>query len=120
MAKRHWWGLPKCAEEPAELIVELMKLETFPDGKHPARKRSLVLSTEDELADTLAIIEYFIDRNKLDRARIEKRKLSKYKKFSRWWGLTPKQKMRALKKSTKAKISRSKRTVQRRNVEKRA
>src|SRR3546814_18921501 len=67
MAKK-WHGLRKAAEECAELVVELMKLATFPNGKHPARKRSLVISTEEELADVLAAVDYFIDRNKLDRS----------------------------------------------------
>lgn len=85
MAKK-WHGLRKAAEECGELVVELMKLGTFPTGKHPARKRSLVISTEEECADVLAAINYFIDRNKLDRAKIEKRSKLKYKKFSGWWG----------------------------------
>lgn len=87
MGIRKWWGLRKVAEESGELTVELMKLEEFPSGKHPGRKRSLILSTEDELADALAAIDYFIDKNNLDRKRIERRKVSKYKKFVRWWGL---------------------------------
>ena len=86
MGIRKWWGLRKSAEECGELIVELMKLEEFPEGNHPGRKRSLILSTEDEIADTLAAIDYMIDRNRLDRKRIEKRKVSKYKKFVKGWG----------------------------------
>ena len=81
--KRH--GLRKAAEECAELVVELMKLATFPNGKHPSRRRSLVISTEEELADVLAAVDCFIDRNKLDRVKIERRKALKYKKFSKWW-----------------------------------
>lgn len=84
---RKWFGLRKTAEEPAELIVELMKLGEFPNGKHPGRRRNVILSTEDELGDTLGAINYFIDRNKLDRKRIERRAMSKYKKFSGWWGI---------------------------------
>lgn len=85
MAKK-WKGLNKAAEECAELTVELMKLSTFPNGKHPGRKRSVILSTEDEIADVVASLQYFIDRNKLDRARIVKRSQLKYKKFVKWWG----------------------------------
>jgi hypothetical protein len=87
MAVTRWWGLNKTAEETSELNVELMKLTEFPTGKHPGRKRSLILSTEDELADVLASVNYFIDRNKLDRARIERRAKAKYKKFAKWWGV---------------------------------
>lgn len=86
MGIRKWWGLRKAVEECSELNVELMKLEEYPSGKHPGRKRSLILSTEEEVADTLAALEYFIDRNKLDRKRIEKRKTLKYRKFIKWWG----------------------------------
>lgn len=80
-----WHGLKKVTEECAELIVELMKLDAFPSGKHPGRKRNVKLSTEDECADALAAINFFIDRNKLDRVRIEKRQALKYKKFAKWW-----------------------------------
>lgn len=83
---KKWHGLRKVVEECCELGVELMKLATFPDGKHPARRKSLVLSTEEEISDVLASVDYFIDRNKLDRAKIEKRAKTKYKKFSKWWG----------------------------------
>ncbi len=102
---KKWHGLRKAVEECCELGVELMKLATFPTGKHPARKRSLVLSTEEELADVLASVNYFIDRNKLDRAKIEKRAKLKYKKFSRWWGdpkpKTPKKKSPKIKTDVK-------------------
>lgn len=103
MAKS-WHGLRKAAEECGELVVELMKLSTFPNGKHPARKKSLVISTEDECADVLAAVNFFIDRNKLDRDRIEKRAVVKYKKFCGWWG-NPKPK------ELKQKTSKSKRVL---------
>ena len=83
---RKWFGLRKSTEEAGELVVELMKLEEYPNGKHPGRRRSVILSTEDELGDNLGAINYFIDRNGLDRKRIERRAMAKYKKFSRWWG----------------------------------
>lgn len=86
MMAKAWHCLRKVAEECGELIVELMKLNTFPTGEHPGRRRSVILSTEDELADVLAAVNYFIDRNKLDRARIEKRAAAKRLKFIGWWG----------------------------------
>lgn len=100
--KNKWHGLNKVAEECNELTVELMKLATFPDGNHPSRKKSLVITTEDELADVLAAVEYFIDRNKLDRARIERRKVLKIKKFAKWWGNIKPAKSKSSKKSPKA------------------
>lgn len=86
MSKK-WAGLQKVAEECNELTVELMKLSIFPSGKHPGRRRSVILSTEDECGDVLAAVNYFIDRHNLDRKRIEQRVKSKYKKFSGWWGI---------------------------------
>lgn len=83
---RKWKGLAKVAEECGELIVELMKLNEFPTGNHPGRKRSVILSAEDEMADALGAINYFIDKHKLDRKRIERRQATKYKKFAGWWG----------------------------------
>lgn len=83
---RKWFGIIKAKEEPAELIVELCKLEAFPNGNHPGRRRSVILSTEDEIADVEAILEYFKKRNKLDLPRIERRKKTKIKKFIKWWG----------------------------------
>lgn len=86
MMARNWKALHKAAEECAELGVELMKLAAFPSGKHPGRRRSVILSTEDELADVLGVVNFFIDKNRLDRGRIEKRARAKYKKFSKWLG----------------------------------
>jgi len=85
MAKQ-WRGIIKLQEELNELGVELMKLAAFPTGKHPARKRSVILSVEDEAADVLNALNYFIDRNGLDRERIERRAASKRKRFVKWMG----------------------------------
>jgi len=105
MAKK-WKGLEKLAEECNELGVELMKLSIFPTGKHPGRKRSLVVSTEEEIADVLAAAEYFIARHKLDRGKIDKRKELKIRKFSKWWGDPYGIKKEKIKKSPKMKIQR--------------
>lgn len=83
---RNWPGLKKVIEECGETIVEGAKILVFPNGKHPARKRNLQYSLEDELADVLGSINYLIDRNGLDRKRIEKRAKNKYRKFAGWWG----------------------------------
>lgn len=84
---RAWPSLLKLAEEPSELITEIMKLKAFPNGKHPGRKRNVILSMEDEMADVIAIINYTIDKERLDRKRIEGRAKAKYRKFSNWWGI---------------------------------
>lgn len=85
MAKR-WLGLQKLTEECGELVVELMKLSAFPSGKHPGRRRNVKLTTEEEVADVYAALDYFVARNKLDRDKIKKRRLLKIKKFVKWWG----------------------------------
>ncbi len=101
MAKQ-WRGLLKVSEELNELGVELMKLGAFPTGKHPGRKRSVVLSVEDEAADVLNALNYFIDRNGLDRARIDRRTAAKRKKFIKWMGEIKPAKSKATKKTPKA------------------
>lgn len=85
MAKR-WRGRSKLVEECAELIVELAKLEVFPHGKHPGRKRNLKISTEEEISDVYAALDYFVAMNGFDREKIKKRRLLKVKKFVKWWG----------------------------------
>lgn len=108
MAK--WKALHKVAEEMFELGQELMKLEIYPSGKHPRCKRSLVISTEEEAADVLASLAYFIDRNKLNRSKIDKRAAYKYRKWVKRYGETgtsygkkqdPKAVKRAVKKAVK-------------------
>lgn len=84
---RPWPAAHKVAEECGELVQELMKLKVFPNGKHPARKRNLILTVEDEMADVIGAINYMIDKERLDRKRIEKRAKAKYRKFSNWWGI---------------------------------
>jgi NTP pyrophosphatase (non-canonical NTP hydrolase) len=113
---KRWPGRNKVVEECSELNVELSKLAEFPTGSHPGRKRSLILSTEDELADVLAAVNYFIDRNSLDRTRIERRAKAKYKKFSKWWGTPALVAKIASKVKTVGKKSRAKATRDVRNV----
>lgn len=100
---RRWVALGKAQEEMNELGVELMKLLTFPNGKHPGRKRSLILSTEDEIADVLNALEFFVDRNHLDWTRIRKRMATKRKRFIKWWGQPAKRKSQIAKIKSKAK-----------------
>lgn len=84
---RTWPAAHKTAEECGELVQELMKLKAFPNGKHPARKRNVILSMEDEMADVIGAINYMIDKERLNRKRIERRAKNKYRKFSNWWGI---------------------------------
>lgn len=102
---RRWFALGKVQEEMNELGVELMKLLAFPDGKHPGRKRSLILSTEDEIADVLNAVEFFVDKNRLDWNRIRKRMGTKRKRFIKWWGQPAKRKSQIAKIKSKAKTT---------------
>ncbi len=99
-SRKKWKGLFKSAEECAELTVELMKLNSYPDGKHPRRRRSVVLTVEEEIADVFASLNYLIDKNGLDRARIDKREAAKYHKYARRWGDTKRTKKKVSKKAT--------------------
>lgn len=90
MAKKKWLGLHKLAEECAEVIQELMKLNSYPEGVHPRRKRSVILTTEEEIADVEAILEYFKLKNKLNADKIKRRKAYKLRKWVKRWGELPK------------------------------
>jgi hypothetical protein len=89
MAKKKWIGLFKLAEECAEVIQELMKLNSYPEGVHPRRRRSVILTTEEEIADVEAILEYFKTRNKLNLDKIKRRKAYKLRKWVKRWGAMP-------------------------------
>jgi NTP pyrophosphatase (non-canonical NTP hydrolase) len=107
---RKWKGLPKVAEECGELVQELMKLTNYPDGKHPRRKKSLVLTTQEEAGDVLAALGYFLEKNGLDLAAVEKRRAMKFRKWVKRYGETPammKAKKKAKKKATKKATKRA-------------
>lgn len=87
---RKWIGLTKATEECGELIQELMKLHSYPDGKHPRRKTNLVRSTEAEVADVYATLDYFVAKNNLDADRIKRRRAYKLRKWIKRWGDIPK------------------------------
>lgn len=101
MAKK-WKALTKVQEEMCELGVELAKLAAFPSGTHPGRKKSLIPSVEDECADVLNAVEFFIERNGLNRKRIDARKAQKRRKFVTWYGERKPAKSKTSKKSPKA------------------
>lgn len=101
MAKQ-WKALIKAQEEMNELGVELMKLQAFPSGIHPGRKKPLVPSVEDEIADVLNALEFFVDLNGLDWDRIRKRMQIKRRRFIKWWGEPKRRKSRIAKRTSKA------------------
>lgn len=94
---RDWKGLLKSIEENSELITELgnlnkelLKLNSYPDGNHPRRTKNVILKVEEEVADTLAALEYFVARNGLNDGKIQRRKAYKVRKFEKRWGAIPK------------------------------
>lgn len=72
-----WPGLAKLVEEMGELNQVLGKLVAFPDGKHPSRKKPLKTSLQEEIADTLAALQFFVESNDLNSKRIDNRRKSK-------------------------------------------
>lgn len=98
---RKWIGLTKTTEECGELIQELMKLHSYPNGNHPRRKTNLVQSTEAEVADVYAILDYFVAKNNLNEGRIKRRRAYKLRKWRKRWGDIPK----AIKKQAKKRKS---------------
>lgn len=81
-----WRGLFKLVEEAGELQQVLGKLGVFPEGRHATGKK-LIPALEEELADMIAAIDYFIDENSLDMIAINERVRKKRQKFDEW-GLT--------------------------------
>lgn len=83
-----WKGIHKLHEEMGELHQVLGKLGAYPTGQHPDgtdwRKKLL-----EELADTQAVLSYFITTNLTisDSEQIANRANWKFAKFNEW-GLT--------------------------------
>lgn len=100
---KKWRGLHKVVEECGELIQELMKLHSYPHGKHPRRKRPLQISTQEEAGDVMGLLQYFIEVNRLDDEAVRKRAAMKYRKYCKRYGPTPA--ILKAKKKTKKKTS---------------
>lgn len=79
-------GIFKLTEECGELLTDIGKLAVFPDVPHPDGKGLMKPRIQDELADVLAAVQYFIENNNFDKYYINDRKEEKLKKF-RQWGL---------------------------------
>lgn len=86
-----WNGIHKAQEECAELGQVLAKLAAYPSGQHPDRILDpslppLMRRVEDELADVLAAVQWFIGyhRGRLDTSRILSRIMTKHMSFDEW------------------------------------
>jgi NTP pyrophosphatase (non-canonical NTP hydrolase) len=104
---RKWKGLTKIAEECGELTQELMKLHSYPNGVHPRRKANLIRSTEDEIADVYAILDYFVAKNKLNAEKIKRRRAYKVRKWVKRWGNVNLKKQPKKRSSKKSSVGRS-------------
>jgi len=77
-------GATKVLEEMSELGVELAKaLAMGHMGKHWSG-RELKKKIEQEIADVLATLSFFVENNDIDHEAIDKRCNKKFKKFCRW------------------------------------
>jgi len=77
-------GIFKLTEECGELLTDIGKLAVFPDVPHPDGKGLMNPRIQDELADVLAAVQYFIENNDFDKNYINNRKEEKLKKFKQW------------------------------------
>jgi len=82
MSRVLWRGSVKLAEEAAELGVELAKLQAFPVGEHPDGRGACIERVKDEMADVVAAIQWFCERNgvAVDWKRVDE----KVARFSSW------------------------------------
>lgn len=58
-----FFGIAKAIEEPGEFLTELGKLIAYPDGDHPDGEGHLYERVQNEGADAIAAITWFILRN---------------------------------------------------------
>ena len=77
-------GIFKLTEECGELLTDIGKLAVFPDTPHPDGKGLMKPRIQDELADVLAAVAYFVEANNFDIGYIAKRRDHKLKKFREW------------------------------------
>jgi NTP pyrophosphatase (non-canonical NTP hydrolase) len=82
--KQAWFGIFKLLEEMGELQQVLGKLGPFPDGLHPDGRGDLCVRLQEEVADVLAALTYFIDVNKLPGEDIVVRVDCKLKLYEKW------------------------------------
>lgn len=85
IGSRHWPGLGKLVEEGGELAGAAGRLiASGGSPEHWFRGPVLVVELEDELADAIAAIQFFIDANNLDADRITARADEKERTYRAW------------------------------------
>lgn len=77
-------GLTKVGEEMGELAQVLAKISAIQEIGRYWDGSNLGAMLIDEIGDVEATLEYFKQKNKLDRKAIKKRKKFKLEKFARW------------------------------------
>jgi NTP pyrophosphatase (non-canonical NTP hydrolase) len=81
-----WPGTAKLAEECGEVIQIIAKLVATAGRTDHWSGLDLETELEDEIADVQAACAFVIEKNHLDRARIERRTDQKQMLFGRWHG----------------------------------
>ena len=80
-------GMYKLIEEMGELNQALGKLCAYPGGHHPDEitkgRKPIINRVEDEIADVLAALNFFVETNGLDIISIELMRTEKEDKFSK-------------------------------------
>ena len=83
-----FYGIHKLTEECGELLTALGKLQVYPEGQHPDGKGEMLPRVTDELADVLASITYFVERNNLPHHLIYARQTQKLQLYRDWETIT--------------------------------
>lgn len=79
-----WPGLAKVLEESSELNVVLAKLIATRGNPNYFDGRNLLDEVEDELADLLAAVDFFVKYNSLNSTKIVTRQYEKFGLFCDW------------------------------------
>lgn len=79
-----WPGLGKLAEECSEVIQVIGKLIATGGAAKHWDGSNLKERLQEEIADSLAAIEFVIDTSNLDRAKLASRRDNKYQLFKKW------------------------------------
>lgn len=86
MTNELWRGIGKLTEESGEVLQLAGKIIAFPSGPHPDGAGDLGARIRDELADLLAAIDYFSNKN-FSRKEVQQmlsRRKKKLRQFHEW------------------------------------
>ena len=81
---REWPGLTKLIEEAGEVVQVCGKLMQTDGALVHYDGTDLKEALEDEIADVLAACLFVMDYSKVDREKIMRRRIEKYRRFTQW------------------------------------